>query len=75
MTSKPFINFFETVFSKNTLAAKTFLIICLFSLTSCNVDPSFGYAFAGTGAVMLVALVIATVVTSRNKKRGGEGEK
>lgn len=72
MIPKPFLNLFRIAFSNHTLAANSFLVFCLFFLTSCNVDASFGYAFAGTGAVMLVGLGLATFVTSRNKKKGGE---
>ncbi len=46
------------------------LLVLLISLSGCNVRPSFGYAFWGTGAVMIVALVIATVVTRRAKQEG-----
>lgn len=48
------------------------LFIMLVTLSSCNVRPSFGYAFWGTCGVMVVGLVIATVVTQRAKRNGGE---
>ena len=54
--------------------SSSLLIICLLTLSSCKVPPSFGYALGGTFAIMLVGLVIATFVTSRNKKGDRENQ-
>ena len=53
------------------------LLFLLFALTAgCRTDGrvenSFGYAFIGTFLVMIVAIVIATVVTRRAKEHGRE---
>jgi hypothetical protein len=49
------------------------LLSLLFVLLSgCRVRPSFGYAFFGTFVIMIVAVVIATVVTRRAKQHGKE---
>jgi hypothetical protein len=40
--------------------------------TQGRVRPSFGYAFFGTFLIMIVAVVIATVVTRRAKQHGKE---
>jgi hypothetical protein len=71
MMPKTFLNTLGALLGNFPLASFLWCI-CLLTLSSCNVDPSFGYAFAGTGAIMIVGLVIATFVTSRNKKREGE---
>jgi hypothetical protein len=70
MTPKPFVKIIGTSISKNFSFFTTLLMVCLFFLTSCNVDASFGYALGGTFAVMLVGLMIATFVTGRKKKSG-----
>jgi hypothetical protein len=72
MTTKLLLNFFRRLFTNFNYSSTSLLIICLVTLSSCKVPLSFGYALAGTGAVMLVGLVIATFVTSRNKKKNGE---
>ncbi|MDO1448351.1 hypothetical protein Q0590_18895 [Rhodocytophaga aerolata] len=72
MTPNSFVKIINTSSSKNFSFSTTLLMVCLFFLTSCNVDASFGYALGGTFAVMLVGLVIATFVTGRNKKKSGE---
>ena len=71
----PFAHFFRQVSYKFNAFYSLLLMICLFGLTSCNVDDSFGYAFAGTGGVMVVGLIIATFVTRRSDKRKREGER
>ncbi len=55
----------------------SFLLSLLFVLlsgcrTDGRVDDTFGYAFGGTFLVMIVAIVIATVVTRRAKEHGRE---
>ncbi len=74
MTPDSFTHFLKRLFPKMPVFSTFLLLICSFGLTACNVDPRFGYAFAGTGAVMAIALVIATVVTKRSgkKKRSDE---
>lgn len=52
----------------------SFLLTLLFVfLSGCRVRPSFGYAFFGTCLIMVIAIVIATVVTRRAKRNGREG--
>lgn len=57
------------------------LLLVLIGLAGCEpsrgkgfVPKSFGYALGGTFAIMGVALVIATVVTSRSKRRKRDEE-
>jgi ABC-type phosphate transport system permease subunit len=64
---------FRQFFSLGT----SLLLFLLFVLNSgCStagrVRPSFGYAFFGTFLIMIVAIVIATVVTRRAKQHGRE---
>jgi hypothetical protein len=74
MLPKSVFYFFKNLSAKFHLSSTSLLILCIITLSSCEVPPSFGYAFGGTCAVMLVGLMIATFVTSRNKKRDGEGK-
>ncbi len=51
------------------------LILGMISLSSCNVDPSFGYAFAGTWVLLAIAFFIATTVTKKTDHHHGHGKK
>jgi hypothetical protein len=68
MLPTSFLNLIKSLNSQVNYSSTSLLIICLVTLSSCKVPLSFGYALGGTFAVMLVGLVIATFVTSRNKK-------
>jgi hypothetical protein len=46
------------------------LILAMISLSSCNVDASFGYAFAGTWVLLAIAFFIATTVTKKVDHHG-----
>ncbi len=79
MKPESFTQYFKSFFSKTPVFFLLLLMPSLFSTTACDSDPkvdaSFGYAFIGTGAVMVVALVIATFVTRRSGKRKRDGER
>lgn len=64
---------FRQIFPFCTSLALSLLFVLL---TGCSthgrVRPSFGYAFFGTFLIMIVAVVIATVVTRRAKQHGKE---
>ncbi len=64
---------FRHVFSFNTSLLLTLLFVLGAGCTTLGrVRPSFSYAFFGTFLIMIVAVVIATVVTRRAKQHGKE---
>jgi hypothetical protein len=75
MLPTSFTGFLTNMSARLKFPSSALLILNMILLSSCDpgkVPPSFGYALGGTFAVMLAGLVIATFVTSRNKKKGGE---
>jgi hypothetical protein len=74
MLPTSFLNLIKSLNIQVNYSSTSLLIICLVTLSSCKVPPSFGYALGGTFAIMLVGLVIATFVTSRNKKGDRENQ-
>ncbi len=64
---------FRQIFPFGASLSLTLLFVLLVGCsTSGRVRPSFGYAFFGTFLIMIVAIVIATVVTRRAKQHGKE---
>lgn len=55
--------------------ASFLLILGMAALSGCNVDPSFGYAFAGTWVLLAIAFFIATTVTKKTDHHHGHGKK
>lgn len=47
------------------------LLFGTLGLSGCNVNPSFGYAFAGTWVLLAIAFFIATSVTKKNDDHHG----
>ena len=58
-------------FNPSLLLSLLFVLLAGCS-TQGRVRPSFSYAFFGTFLIMIVAVVIATVVTRRAKQHGKE---
>jgi ABC-type phosphate transport system permease subunit len=64
---------FRQIFPFGTSLLLSLLFVLLSGCsTAGRVRPSFGYAFFGTFLIMIVAIVIATVVTRRAKEHGRE---
>jgi|GEM_PF-2606624 len=64
---------FRQVFPFNISLLLSLLFVLLAGCaTEGRVRPSFSYAFFGTFLIMIVAVVIATVVTRRAKQHGKE---
>jgi ABC-type phosphate transport system permease subunit len=64
---------FRHIFPFGTSLLLSLLFVLLVGCsTEGRVRSSFGYAFFGTFLVMIVAIVIATVVTRRAKEHGRE---